>query len=302
MQAGADTGGFVSYAQNIDAKKIRGKSQKFFDHFSQAAMFFNSLVDWEQEHLVTALQFELGKLEVAAVRERMVGLLAHIDKTLASRVAKGLGIPVPANIEMPLNRSMPADAVVADYQPISVKIPAVTSAALSMANRPASGIKTRKVAILAADGVDNVALAVMQKALAAEGAQSKIIAPRGGTLAGADGIAINIDCSLLTAGSVLFDAVYIPGGEQSIAALKQEADALHFIREAYTHCKSIAATSEGCDLVESALAITTPRNDVDKDSGIILGREKAAGKIAKGFIKAISRHRHWEREKITVPA
>lgn len=304
MQAGIDMGGFVSHAEPINAKKIRGKSAKFFDHFSQATLFFNSLVDWEQEHLVKALQFELGKLEVSAVRERMVGLLAYIDKTLAARVARGLGIAVPTNIEMPLNQSVPADAVVADYQPKPVKKPVGTSPALSMATQPANGIKTRKIAILAADGVDTVALAAMQRALAAEGAQSKIVAPHGGKLAGAKSMEIPVDHSLLTTGSVLFDAVYIPGGAESVAALKMDADALHFIREAYKHCKSIAASSEGCELVDVALADMKIGKNDDQDCGIILAREATVNTITAGFIKSIARHRNWEREKIMerVPA
>ena len=48
----------------------------------------------QQEHLVQALQFELGKVENLPIRERMVGMLSQIDKGLAGRVAEGLGMPV----------------------------------------------------------------------------------------------------------------------------------------------------------------------------------------------------------------
>ena len=40
-----------------------------------------------------ALRFELGKVETAAIRERMVGMLAHVDRGLAEQVAEGLGLP-----------------------------------------------------------------------------------------------------------------------------------------------------------------------------------------------------------------
>ena len=40
--------------------------------------------DPEKTHIVQALRFELGKVEVPAIRERMVGLLAQVDRTLAS--------------------------------------------------------------------------------------------------------------------------------------------------------------------------------------------------------------------------
>jgi catalase len=38
-QAKASEGGFVSYNERIDAKKIRARSRSFFDHFSQARLF-----------------------------------------------------------------------------------------------------------------------------------------------------------------------------------------------------------------------------------------------------------------------
>ena len=294
MQAGADMSGFVSYTENISAQKIRGKSEKFFDHFSQAKLFFDSQADWEQQHIIKAFQFELGKLEASAVRERMLGMLAQVDKTLASRVAEGLGVAVPAKLELPLNCSVPADASVKAYQPKPVKPSPGISPALSMANRTAGGIRTRKIAILAADGVDEAALTAMQKALTAAGAQSKVIAPRGGLLAGTGSAKIKIDHSLLTTSSVMFDAVYVPGGAKSIATLKGEADAVHFINEAYKHCKTIAATGEGCDLIRASAAASDAAAD-----GIVLGRDAAAGKISAKFIAAIARHRHWSREQKT---
>ena len=294
FQAGADLSGFVSYAEKINAQKVRGKSDKFFDHFSQAALFFISLADWEQQHLVKALQFELGKLEASAVRERMVGMLAQVDKSLASRVAEGLGIDVPARVGLPLNRSVPADANPRDYQPKPARKPVRPSPALSMANQRVIGIKTRKIAILAADGVDEPSLAAMQKALKDAGAQSKIVAPRGGVLSGARGGKIKIDHSLLTTASVLFDAIYIPGGADSIEILKREPAALHFIHEAYQHCKTLAATGEGCELV--AVSCAGVDEAAEPDSGIVLDREASAADISEDFINAVAQHRHWNRE------
>ncbi|MCC8998376.1 MAG: catalase [Candidatus Contendobacter sp.] len=302
MQAGADRSGFVSYPEPINAQKWRGKSEKFFDHFSQAALFFNSQADWEQAHIVKALQFELGKVEAPAVRERTVGMLAQIDPTLADRVAEGLGMAVPVTVELPLNRSVPADANAKDYQPKPVNPSVGASPALSMANKPADGIRTRKIAILAADGVDESAVTAMQKALAAAGAQSRIVAPHGGKLAGAGGTFIKVDHSLLTTSSVMFDAVYIPGGPHSIAALGNEADVLHFIQEAYNHCKTIAATGEGCELVAASFG-NADRDGGQPTAGILLGRDAATDVVAAHFIAAIAQHRHWSREmKAQAPA
>src|SRR5687768_9975893 len=96
FQAGADMGGFTSYAERIDSQKIRARSASFFDHFSQATLFFNSQTEPEKGHIIRALRFELGKVETISIRERMLGLLAQVDKNLAQQVAEGLGLSVPS--------------------------------------------------------------------------------------------------------------------------------------------------------------------------------------------------------------
>ena len=54
-------GGFVSYAEKIDAPKVRARSEKFFDHFSQAALFFNSQSHPEKSHIVKRSAFRIGQ-------------------------------------------------------------------------------------------------------------------------------------------------------------------------------------------------------------------------------------------------
>jgi catalase len=307
MQAKADMGGFISYAEKIDARKIRGRGEKFFDHFSQAALFYNSQSHAEKAHIVQALRFELGKVEVPAIRERMVGLLANVDKTLAGLVAQGLGISVP-KLTGPLNLSVPADGNMKQHQPQRPRAMAARSEALSMLVTEPGTIATRKIAILAADGVNDADLAGMKKALVAAGAQAKVVAPRLGSLKGQKGAAVNIDFSLLTAGSVLFDAVYIPGGEESVEILKGDAKALLFVKEAYLHCKTIAATGEGIDLLRAAHLASdktavpyrkgVPKNEEEylvPDEGVITGTGLAS-RMASKFIKSISLHRHFDRE------
>ena len=297
MQAGRREGGFVSFPELIDAQKQRLRGEKFFDHFSQATMFWNSQSDPEKEHLVRALRFELGMLDVAAVRERMVGLLAHVDRRLATRVAEGLGLSVPTKLDGPLNRSVPADADSRDYQPRGGKPPVPASAALSMANTIKDTAKTRKVAILAADGVDGKAVNEMKRQLTAAGAQGKVVAPRGGTLKGADGGAIAVDWSLLTVGSVLFDAVFVPGGQASVNALRADAMAVHFVNEAYKHCKAIAVTGAGAALLPAiAHDGTKGTGERASDPGIVAGADGQVARVAATFIKAIAAHRNWVRE------
>jgi catalase len=71
---------------------MRIRHESFGDHYSQARMFFLSQTETERNHIVTALVFELSKVETPPVRERVVSHLMHVDESLAKRVAAGLGL------------------------------------------------------------------------------------------------------------------------------------------------------------------------------------------------------------------
>lgn len=298
FQAKASQGGFTSYTERIDAKKIRERSKSFFDHFSQARLFFNSQSSFEKEHLMNALRFELGKVQRTDIRERMVGMLSYVDKSLASKVAEGLGIPV-SKPQPPLNHSIPADGDPKKYQPIDVKLSIERSEALSMAHTIKSSIKTRQIAILAANGVDENSLSALKKAVEAEGAQVKIIAPTLGHIQSSKGKSIPVDQAFLHTASVLFDAVFVPAGVKSAEELSNEPDAIHFINEMYKHCKVIASEKEGNELLKASYIgkKLTDKNNADALAGVLMDVP------SKKFIDAVAQHRFWEREKASqVPA
>ena len=301
-QAPAAEGGFVSYAERIDARKIRARSESFFDHYSQAAMFFKSQSEPEQNHIVRALRFELGKVEIPAIRGRVLFHLSQIDKSLAKRVADGLGAVVPTKIEGPANMSIPADGNPKQFQSKPAK-DLKPSPALSMANTVKGDISTRKVAVLMTDGFDDAGFATMKKALTGAGAVVKVVATHGGTITGEKGDTVPVDFTFLTCASVLFDAVCVVGGAKSVKTLQADPAAAHFVEEAYKHCKAVAASAEGVDLfVDSQLGrnqILDGDADAKKlvsDQGLVVGRNVAANKVAAAFIEAIGQHRHWSRE------
>ncbi|MBE9583351.1 catalase [Mucilaginibacter sp. JRF] len=289
-QAKASEGGFVSYNERIDASKIRARSKSFLDHFSQARLFFNSQSDPEKNHIADALSFELGKVKTIAIRERMLGILSLIDKSLAAEVAYALGLHIPIP-ELPINKSIPADALVEDYESVQVESTLTQSDALSMAGTIKDSIRTRKVAILAADGVDEKSLGIMKKAIEAQGGTVNIIAPRLGFVTSVNDQQIQVDESFLTAASVLFDAVYVPAGANSVASIEAEADAVHFLNEAFKHCKPIAADTGAMQVLES----TYFSKKIENDEGVIVGISPT--ELATEFIAAIKKHRFWEREK-----
>jgi len=288
VQAKIEEGGFSSHQERIDARKIRDRSESFFDHFSQASLFFNSQSEPEKNHLVDALRFELGKVEREEIRTRMVAILTQIDEVLAKRVADGLGLEVPKEPSRPINHGVPANADPEKYESKVNQSSLESSAALSMANTVKNTVKSRIIAVLATDGVNGSQLTATKKALVAGGAQAKIIATHNGFIKDNKGVAVKVDFTFLTSASVLFDAVYVPGGAPSVNALLAEADAVHFVTEAFKHCKAIAADKEGELLLKAALS---PTAKGETPAGVLINQAPDA------FITAIAGHRFWEREK-----
>ncbi|MEI9943336.1 MAG: catalase [Chitinophagaceae bacterium] len=300
FQAKAAEGGFTSHAERIDAKKVRARSQSFFDHFSQAKLFFNSQSEPEKNHLTDALRFELSKVESVEIRIRMLGLLNQVDATLAKNVADELGLAVPKKPGQPINHSIPADGNPAKFQPKMVDQGLESSDALSMVNTPKDSIATRKIAILAANGVNGSSVNQMKKALMDAGAVVEIIAPKLGELNAGKGVTIKVDKNLRTVASVLYDAVYVPGGKDSIATLSNEADAIHFVDQAYKHCKAIAVDIDA----EAFIAKTSVGSLLEENKelpGFVYPTKNKS--LSKLFIDAIAQHRFWERETMKlVPA
>ncbi len=302
FQAGAKDGGFVSYPEPVEGVKIRGRrSEKFFDHFTQALQFWKSQTEPEQEHIVQALQFELGHCATVSVRERMVGMLSQVDAGLAQRVAAGLGMKKIPKIAGPLNLGFPADANPKQWQPKPVNREVAPSPALSILanpNQPAPNIRTRKIAILVSEGSDAGEIDAMKKALMAEGAMPRLVGRHVGPFAASGGQTLDAEFSILTAHSVFFDAVYIPGGDAAIAALQNEAAAVEFVQDAFKHYKPIAATGAGTKFLDAA-GITGAKAhpeagpDADPQAGVVIGKSPRG--VATAFITAIGQHRHWER-------
>lgn len=287
MVAGAENGAFQHYQEKVDGRKIRKRSESFEDHYSQATLFWNSMADWEKEHIVAAYRFELGKVDRHYIRERVVEHLNHIDYQLATSVAEGIGVQPPAQ-EAVANHGR-------------------SSPALSQANSPRDTIYGRKVAILAADGVDSSHVQQLQRALEQGGAVGEILAPHGGTVRTADGGTVTVSKAIFTMASVMYDAMVVPGGQQSTRTLSADGEAMHFVNEAFKHAKPIAALGSGADLLGRAqlnnVRLGGPGDGVVDDQGVVTNADgEATQQFMDAFRAAIARHRHWERAKQPVPA
>jgi catalase len=285
--------GFQSFPEAIESPKLRRRSPSFDDHFSQATLFWNSQSLNEKEHIIAAFQFELSKVEAPVVRQRVVDNLAHVDAKLARKVAEPLGIAAP---------DLKAAAGRSGFRDVRSQRPLAASAALSMEGNAAS-VATRKVAVLVADGVELGALKAIQQALQDAGASSKIVAAHLGSVGTSSGQQLAVDHTFANMPSVMFDAVLVPGGAGSAQTLAANGDAVHFVLEAYKHCKAICVIGEGAHLLRT-LGLGSAEGGAAA-AGVVLGKNDPPGRaqLAHEFIAAIARHRHWLRPNLeAVPA
>jgi catalase len=282
-------GAFRSYTERIDAEKIRSRSESFSDHFSQPALFYRSLEDWEKQHVAEAYSFELGKCTHEHIKGRMLWLINQINKELARTVAANLGMEIPKTIAKPVNQALGADSDVGKFQPGKPKKYLEASPALSQANTVFESIATRKVAVLVADGFSGKDFRMMSQVLNDKKAMVKLVAPHGGTIKADTGDTHTVDASIATTESVLYDAVYIPGGKKSIASLKEDSRFIKFINEAFKHCKAIGFEKEAEDLLAKTFAFPEM-----EDEAILSGARP------QQFVKVIARHRNWKRLPKTV--
>ena len=279
-------GAFTSFEERIDAKKVRARSESFIDFFSQPALFYRSLSDWEKEHVIAAYSFELGKCKHAHIVERMLWMIRQINTELAKKVAKNLGMSVPKSVDKPINQAIGADANVKDFQPVKAKNYLDESPALSQATTSFKSIATRQVAVLVSDGFSMKDFKAMSKKLEKKKAVINLIAPHGGTVICDSDMEHKVAAAITTTESVLFDAVYIPGGRKSIDALLKNGKFIKFINETLKYCKAIAVDNEGEDLIDQSFA-----KDFKDDETILVNSKPDK------FIEAIANHRNWERSK-----
>ncbi|WP_213950100.1 catalase [Luteibacter sp. dw_328] len=286
-------------APSRDRSRFRGhgsRSDAFRDHFTQARMFLHSQSEPEYNHLCHALEFELGKVSSPAVRQRMLFMLAQVDEDLAASVGKGLGMPVPRKNDRSLDGPAP-DTRDSQKLPWLPARDVPVSPALSMANSRQSGIATRKVAVLIADGYDRNDLAMMRKALESSGAWVRIVAPQLGAIP-SHRDTVEADFSFRTGDSVLFDAIYIPGGRKSVDALKRHVEVGDFVRDSWRHCKPIAASGAGVELLAGLPGTVSGPGKLRAAHGVVVAPGKASDAMADAFVQAIAKGRHWARETL----
>lgn len=266
--------GFVSVAERIEPPKLRAKPEKFADHYTQARLFWRSQLPVEQRHIIAAFRFELSRVTVAAIRERVVSMLCNVDDTLASAVAEGLALPLPPPQPMAV--------------PVRVESEVDTSPALSLFARPGDGsVRGRRVALLAAPPEDGRHLATVQAALSAAQAMPCILSGRFGALPLHGGSALAIESTVEAQPSALWDAVVVSASTASLGALRRDGRILEFLRDQYRHGKPILVLSEHTEAVDLLGLSTGP--------GVACATAPDKASV-NDFLQTLAAHRSFDRE------
>jgi len=271
--------GYVHYPSQVAGPKLRLRPESFADHYSQAAMFWNSMSPWEKKHIVAAYRFELGRVVRKEIRQRMVEHLNRIDNDLAVAVAQGLGVAAPEKV---------------------TDNPGGRSPALSQAIEPKDKPLGRKVAILVADGVDAASVTPLVETLKAQGAVPELLAPVDGAVTAADGTPLPVDRAIVTVASVLYDAVVVPDGTAAAELICGDGYAVHFVAEAYKHAKPVAFIGAGA-MVRTAANL--PAGDAAAEAGVLTSGAGAPDEdFLEQLVTAVAAHRFFERPVDAVPA
>lgn len=260
--------GFQSYSEDINNTKLRGRSEKFGDHYSQAHQFYISQNKIEQQHIIDALIFELSKVEKQEIRQRMIAHLLNIDTILAKAVATGLGIDsLPNPCEM-----------------VREKISLEASDKLSILKNSSNKLTGRQIGIFLTENANATVFNELIEQIKQEGATYTIIAPTIGGVTLNNGSKIQVEQKIGGAPSVLFDSIALIVGNKP--PVKANIKLYEFIMDAFINFKYIAYTVEAKDyFIKNAF--------INLDAGcIMLDKENAV----RSFIQQSLNLRFWQRK------
>jgi catalase len=257
-----------------EAPKIRANPVTFDDHYSQVRLFWQSMTPVEQEHIINAYAFELGKCYEQAIKERQLQCLANIDPILCRQVATGLGLPAP--------------------EPTVPLADVVPSPALSQVGRtwPSDG---RTIGIVVDPAGDLGDVVAVRQAVFAAGMVPLLIAPHGGMVGGTP-----VQRTFATARSVEFDAVLLAGAPAPApdalpvrdakagaagSAVTVDPRILLLVDECWRHAKTIGAWGAGAGVLRETGIAGTP--------GVVTAGSGAETLTA--VQQLLAAHRVWER-------
>lgn len=253
-------GGYAHYAEQVHGSKIRARSETFNDHFSQTAMFYNSMSNVEKKHIIDAFSFELSNVKDKEIKQQVVNMFGKVNLDMMTQVAQKIGVEPPTGEESKYVKISPALS-----QENTIKKP-----------------DTLKVGVIIAEGYNTDEFNTVMKALQDAKTMPEIVSCTLSPVKGSDGKDQLPKRTFISTDPVLLDALYVLGGNNVSDEFRTNTK--KFIQETYMHYKPIAVS-------KSASEFLLP--EMKGQLGITTYDEK--GEYVSKFIADISAHRHWDR-------
>lgn len=278
---GPKRGGFDSWQERMDGRKVRERSPSFAEYYAQPRLFWNSQTPIEQQHIIDAFSFELSKVARGWIRERVVDQLVSVDIRLAQSVAENLGIALS---DEQRNRTPPADVNGLKKDPT-----------LSLYTIQSGSVKGRVVAVLLNDKTCAKDVLALLKKLKSSGLHAKLLYSRMGEITADEGSVLPIAGTFAGSPSLTVDAVVVPGGD--LTTLLNSGDARYYLLEAYKHLKPILLAGDARQFR------TTLNIDSQGEEGVI-EEDAISARAVDDFVSLIAAHRVWSRAAKTaaIPA
>ena len=258
-----EQGGYTHFPSQVEGHITRERpSESFFDYFSQARLFWNSLSSVEKQDLVETFIYHLQYVKSKSVRQQNVEFWANVDYEMACVFADQLGVKRPRNTNVPVTKSSPA---------------------ISQLNTPHYAY-TQKVAVLIGNGFNGREVRYTLDTLYQNGVFIDIISEKLGTVIGDDGTKLKVEETFLTKYPVLYDSFYVVGGRAENQANFNQGIS-EFIHEAYKHYKPIGVATTGQPYIQPS-----KKNNL---AGVVFAANNP--NFAKDFVAAIAQQRFWNR-------
>lgn len=275
-----EDGGSVYAKEAMSGFKTNARPEKFLDFYTQPKMFYDSLADWEQQHLKDAIKFELTKCSEEPVRQRIVNSIAHVDEDMAKEIADYLNLEVEkeeGEFEARDTGDKFNESDDFEYEGKSVE----KSKPLSQANQPKKP-ETLNVGVLLIDGYDKDEVDPVIKAMEDAGMYVNLVSNRLGKME-IDGEEMTIKEAFNSTDAVLHDAIYLAGLEGLEPKYKGDVEIM--VNDAFRYFKPLIISSKDVDY------ISEERKD---EPGILIGDKD--GKYKDDVVELITEMRYWDRD------
>ncbi len=255
-------GGYAHYPEEVHGHITREvPSDSFYDYFSQARLFWNSLSTPEKDDLIYTFIYHLQYVKNKSVRQQNVDMWVNVDEEMACIIADNIGVNRPQGTNVPVTKSSPS---------------------ISQLNTPHYAY-TQKVGVLIGNLFNTREVISTLATLKQCGVFIDIISEKLGHVIGNDGTKIKVDETFVTKYSVLYDSLYIVGGKAEDQELFTK-DIMSFIKVAFDLYKPIGIATTG----EQYFPIA------DSIPGIIHATDNPY--FTDEFVEAIAQQRFWKRE------